>query len=466
MPYKPQSEPGKTVYQPAVQITRLGDKIGDPVAAASFPDHILRFRNDRWDQSVGLDGLTEQQWLSHFGKFEPLPDNLDPPLALRYHGHQFRTYNPEIGDGRGFLFAQLRDHEKRLMDLGTKGSGITPWSRSGDGRLTLKGAVREILATEMLEALGVNTSKTFSVVETGEKLMRGDEPSPTRSAVMTRLSHGHIRIGTFQRIAFEKNEELMHQLVSYCLEQYYGGVQTDSPATELFARVAQEVARLAGAYMTAGFVHGVLNTDNINITGESFDYGPWRFTPYWEPGFTAAYFDHEGLYCFARQPEALHWNLAQLASALRLIADSDPLVATLETFPKAYGTAFTEHFCWRLGIESEGFEKDRDLVVAAEKGLAARTIEIDRFFFDWGRAKKLARPDEDSSEFSDFRKLIADRACTREPVSRYWQNPDPCSMHIEEVESIWGSIADDDDWAPLSQKISDIREMGAGLRNG
>tara|TARA_R100001244_G_scaffold44182_6_gene39897 strand:+ start:25270 stop:26670 length:1401 start_codon:yes stop_codon:yes gene_type:complete len=466
MPYKPQSEPGKSIYRPDVQITRLGEDIGDPVTAADFPDHILRFRNDRWDKSVGLDELDDEQWIAHFGRFEPLADNLDPPLALRYHGHQFRTYNPEIGDGRGFLFAQLRDHENRLMDLGTKGSGTTPWSRTGDGRLTLKGAVREILATEMLEALGVNTSKTFAVVETGEKLMRGDEPSPTRSAVMTRLNHGHIRIGTFQRIAYEKNEALMHRLVAYCLEQYYGGAQTDNPAAELFANVARQVARLAGSYMTAGFVHGVLNTDNINISGESFDYGPWRFTPYWEPGFTAAYFDHEGLYCFARQPEALHWNLAQLASALRLIADSETLVETLEAFPKAYGVAFTEHFCWRLGIESGGFEKDRELVVAAEKGLAQRTLEIDRFFFDWSRTENLADPEDDSSEFADFRRLIADRPRSRSPVSRYWQKPAPCSMHIEEVESIWTAIADKDDWDPLSEKIKSIRDMGTALRKG
>ena len=283
---------------------------------------------------------------------------------------------------------------------------------------------------------------------------------------MTRLSHSHIRIGTFQRIAYEKNEALMHQLVAYCLEYYYGGAQTDDPATELFTKVAQEVAKLAGAYMTAGFVHGVLNTDNINITGESFDYGPWRFTPYWEPGFTAAYFDHEGLYCFARQPEALHWNLAQFASALRLIADSDPLVATLEGFPKAYGTVFTEHFCWRLGIESEGFEKDRDLVVAAEKGLAAKTIQIDQFFFDWGRAGKLATQVDDSTEFSEFRALIAGRRRTREPVSDYWHKSGPCSMHIEEVESIWDAIAKDDDWSILSQKINNIRDMGTALRNG
>ncbi|MEH6790791.1 protein adenylyltransferase SelO family protein [Parasphingorhabdus sp.] len=466
MPYKPQIEPGKTDYKPDVQITSLGEKIGDAAVPADFPAHILRFRNGRWDQSVGLQRLSDEQWLAHFGKFDPLPDNLAPPLALRYHGHQFRTYNPEIGDGRGFLFAQLRDQEDRLMDLGTKGSGTTPWSRAGDGRLTLKGGVREILATEMLEALGVNTSKTFSLVETGEKLMRGDEPSPTRSAVMTRLSHGHIRIGTFQRIAYEKNEALMHQLVGYCLEQYYGGAQTEHPATELFAKVTQQVARLAGSYMTAGFVHGVLNTDNINISGESFDYGPWRFTPYWEPGFTAAYFDHESLYCFARQPEALHWNLAQFASALRLIADSNPLVATLESFPKAYGTAFTEHFCWRLGVRSEGFERDRDLVVAAEKGLAAKTIEIDRFFHNWGRMEDIAKPDDDMSEFAEFRALVACRQRERMPVSDYWQRPDPCSMHIDEVESIWSAIADDDNWRPLDDKISQIRDMGHALRNG
>ena len=271
MPYKPQVEPQSAPYCADVKITGLGDKIGDPVRAAEFPEHVLRFRNERWDKSIGLGGLDEKQWLDHFGRFDPLPENLDPPLALRYHGHQFRNYNPEIGDGRGFLFAQLRDHENRLMDLATKGSGTTPWSRTGDGKLTLKGGVREILATEMLEALGVDTSKTFSLVETGEKLERGDEPSPTRSAVMTRLSHSHIRFGTFQRIAFEKNESLMHQLVVYCLEHYYGGVKTDNPATELFAKTADKVAQLAGGYMTAGFVHGVLNTDNMNITGESFD---------------------------------------------------------------------------------------------------------------------------------------------------------------------------------------------------
>lgn len=465
MPYKPQAEPVKSPYRADVKITDLGEKIGDPVSSAQFPKHILRFRNDRWDQTIGLSDLSEEEWLNHFGRFAPLRDNLDPPLALRYHGHQFRNYNPEIGDGRGFLFAQLRDHENRLMDLATKGSGTTPWSRSGDGKLTLKGGVREILATEMLEALGVETSKTFALVETGEELERGDEPSPTRSAVMTRLSHSHIRFGTFQRIAAEQNEELMHALVDYCLTHFYGGAKTDNPAIELFQNVAAKAAQLAASYMTAGFVHGVLNTDNINITGESFDYGPWRFTPYWEPGFTAAYFDQEGLYCFARQPEALHWNLAQLASALRLICDSDPLVATLEGFPRSYGEAFTEHFCWRLGVKSEGFDIDKSLVVAAEQALSLKSVTIDQFFFDWGQGVPADKQAYQSDEFMVFEKEMAKRTRVRLSDHDYWQSDAPCSMHIEEVETIWEAIAQNDDWQPLTRKVEAIRVMGRALRN-
>lgn len=464
MPYKPQPEPQTAPYRADVKITDLGRKIGHPVAPAEFPEHILRFRNDRWDRSVGLQSLDTDQWLSHFGRFDPLPDNIDPPLALRYHGHQFRNYNPDIGDGRGFLFAQLRDHESRLMDLATKGSGTTPWSRAGDGRLTLKGGVREILATEMLEALGVNTSKTFALVETGESLERGDEPSPTRSAVMTRLSHSHIRYGTFQRIAAEQNEEQMQALAEYCLLHYFDGQQTGNAAAELFQHAATNAARLAASYMTAGFVHGVLNTDNINITGESFDYGPWRFTPYWEPGFTAAYFDHEGLYCFGRQPEALHWNLAQLANALRLICESEPLVAALEAFPQNYGRAFTEHFCWRLGVQSLGFDADKPLVVAAEKALASKTVTIDRFFYDWALPERRKLPEYQEDAFLSLADQLSDHKQMRPATHGYWNNNQPCSMHIDELEGIWDKIAQNDDWTALYTKIDDIRAMGSALR--
>lgn len=434
----------------------------DPVEAADFPETILRFRNDRAAASVGLDGLSDAEWIAHFGRFEPLAGSLEQPLALRYHGHQFRVYNPEIGDGRGFLFAQMRGRDGRLMDLGTKGSGQTPWSRFGDGRLTLKGGVREILATEMLEALGVETSKSFSLIETGEALTRGDEPSPTRSAVIVRLSHGHIRIGSFQRLAYHRDEEGMKRLVVYSLKHYFGEQAGADDAVRLLAHVVRGTARLAASYMVAGFVHGVLNSDNINITAESFDYGPWRFTPRFDPGFTAAYFDQQGLYAFGRQAEAIHWDVVQLAASLRLIAETDALVPALEPFGKLYRDALAERMLWRLGVKSRGDREDIALVRAIETALLDGDIEIDRFFFDWSGGR-LRQGSYDAEPFAAFRRAIAAYEPARPHDHPYWSGPAPCSMHIDEVEAIWDRIAEADDWSALHAKIDAIRAMGDAL---
>ncbi len=440
------------------------DLIGDAVMAANFPETLLRFRNDRAAATVGLDALSDAQWIGHFGRFSPLPGNLPVPLALRYHGHQFRHYNPEIGDGRGFLFAQLRDFKGRLLDLGTKGSGTTPYSRSGDGRLTLKGGVREILATEMLEALGVNTSKTFSLIETGEQLMRGDEPSPTRSAVMVRLSHSHIRFGTFQRIAAEDNAAMMQALTQYCLLHLYQTVPSDNPAAQLLNLAVERIADQAASFMVAGFVHGVLNTDNMNITGESFDYGPWRFTPRWDPRFTAAYFDHDGLYAFGRQAEAIHWNLGQLAVSLRLICDAPPLIDALERFPALFQDAIVKQFLWRLGVSSQGKNTDRILVEAAERAMITGQIEIDTFFHAH-RGGNTARELTTTPQYLQLNEILQqyDIAATSHP---YWQDIAPCSMHIDEVETIWNAIASANDWQPLETKIAAIRRMGEAHKLG
>jgi uncharacterized protein YdiU (UPF0061 family) len=455
------SEPQASAYRPDVRIEAISSWLGDPVKAAAFPKHILRFRNDRMAATVGLDGLTDQQWIAHFGRFEPLPGNLPGPLALRYHGHQFRHYNPDIGDGRGFLFAQMRDGLDRVLDLGTKGSGQTPYSRDGDGKLTLKGAVREILATEMLEALGVYTSKTFSVVETGESLWRGDEPSPTRSAVLLRLSHGHIRIGTFQRLLALEERDHMAALVDYCLRNYPGGTPPedapgrDEPAVILMHQVVERMADLAASWMVAGFVHGVLNTDNMNISGESFDYGPWRWLPQWNPGFTAAYFDHSGLYSFGRQPEAVLWNCGQFAVALRMLTETAPLVAALERFGPLYQQAMCRRFIWRLGLQSRGMEADTALIQAAERKMTDTGESPDRFFFNHrsGRA----------ADDSDFGQLLGNYAPAAEINDPFWTEEAPPSLVIEEVERIWSAIDEHDDWSALYDKVSQIRELGRQL---
>jgi serine/tyrosine/threonine adenylyltransferase len=437
-------------FTPENAISEISDFIADPVDAAQFPKQSIRWRNDCAAAEVGLNGLTDAEWIAHFGRFEPLPGSLTQPLALRYHGHQFRIYNPDIGDGRGFLFAQMRDRSGRLMDLGTKGSGQTPYSRFGDGRLTLKGGVREILATEMLEALGVTTSRTFSLIETGEQLHRGDEPSPTRSAVMIRLNHGHIRIGSFQRLATLGLTDELKRLTAYSLKHYYS---EEGPPERLLTLVAKSTARLAASYMAAGFVHGVLNSDNINISGESFDYGPWRFTPTFDADFTAAYFDSAGLYSFGRQAEAIHWDVVQLAIALTPIADKEALETALSAFAPAYRAALIESFLWRLGVIPKANESDVALVQAIEATLSETQTPIDQFFFDHAGNR--------SGSFEP----LAGYESAIDITHPYWRNTAPCSMHIEEVEAIWQRVADDDDWTMLNDKVTTIRQMGDALAN-
>ncbi|WP_353217852.1 protein adenylyltransferase SelO family protein [Sandarakinorhabdus sp.] len=452
-----------TSYQPETAILSLGPDFFDPVEAAQFPQAILRFRNDRAAAQVGLADLSDAQWTDHFGRFTPLPGSLTQPLALRYHGHQFRNYNPDLGDGRGFLFAQLRDEAGRLMDLGTKGSGTTPWSRAGDGRLTLKGAVREILATEMLEALGVHTSRTFSVIETGEKLVRSDEPSPTRGAVLVRLNHSHVRYGSFQRQAYLQNHDGLHRLVDYALTHFAPAASGPTPVAALIDYAVQGAARLAAQFMAAGFVHGVLNTDNINITGESFDYGPWRFAPAWDASFTAAYFDHSGLYAFGRQAEALQWNLYQLGNALRLIAEVDEVKAPLETYPQRYRSALCDAVLGRLGVRRLDPDADGALVDAVQAALVATQMDPDRFFFDWRSGmRRGASPAEhhySHDAFADLIRLLPARTNTP-PAHAYWADDAPCTMLIDEVETIWAAIAERDDWSVLNDKIAAIRRMG------
>ncbi len=477
-------------YRPETIHSRLGEEFFDEVEAARFPKHELRYRNDRWAARVGLGDLDDAKWLDHFGRFEPLVDGFSTPLSLRYHGHQFRNYNPEIGDGRGFLFAQLRDAEDdRLLDLATKGSGQTPWSRTGDGRLTLKGGVREVLATAMLEALGVYTSKSFSLVETGEALTRGDEPSPTRSSVLVRLGHSHIRFGTFQRQAFFEANENLRKLVDHSIEHYYP--QLDGPGESLpvanhrVASLLHEIvlvsAELAASWMVAGFVHGVLNTDNLNITGESFDYGPYRFLPTLDPRFTAAYFDQTGLYAYGRQPEAVAWNLNRLAETLLGIEEKDALIEALEAFNPAFNAAYCRRTIERLGLAAPSRDGetwqlnqgDADFANAVYAFLHESQLGFEQFFFDWyggeASAERAGRsPSAEKYEGEVFdafrgglgRYVIAQNAALDHA---YFARSEPCTLLIDEIESIWAAIAERDDWTLFEAKLEQVDEMRTAL---
>ncbi|WP_426042902.1 protein adenylyltransferase SelO family protein [Brevundimonas sp. TWP2-3-4b1] len=476
--------PAGPAYRPEPRFFDLGEAYSDAVGPADFPETILRVRNDLAAATVGLDSLTDAEWIAHFGRFQPLPGQ-PGPVAMRYHGHQFRTYNPDLGDGRGFLAAQMRETLRaqaasdrvasdsalpgRLLDLGTKGSGTTPWSRSGDGRLTLKGGVREVLAAAMLEAQGVPTSRALSLIETGEHLERGDEPSPTRSAVLVRLQHSHVRFGTFQRAAFFGRADQIETLVEHVRALYHPAVAPgDAPG--LLAAIVAASARLTARWIAAGFVHGVLNTDNLNVTGESFDYGPWRFLPSYEPGFTAAYFDSQGLYAFARQPEAVFWNLTQLAGCLKLVADAEPQVLALTEALNGFGPAYIRElraaFLDRLGVKSLGEAADQRLLdttlaLLREKGEAIRWEPL---FHDWfagfsSSARALAGPrasEWQGEAFDAFRFALFEHEPDRPErlEDSIFANPDPEEMLIDEVETLWSAIDTADDWSPLHDKLA------------
>lgn len=453
----------------------LGEAFYDVVSPAHFPKAVLRFRNDRAARLIGLEGLTDEDWVSHFARFEPFEGSLPSPLALRYHGHQFGHYNPDLGDGRGFLFAQFSESGTgRLIDLGTKGSGQTPYSRTADGRLTLKGAVREILATELLDARGVATSHTLSVIETGEQLVRHDEPSPTRAAVLVRQLHSHIRIGSFQRLAYHKQQDEMERLLRYSISHYYPALNADDTyerlITAFIEALSLKMAKMVAGWMAAGFVHGVLNTDNFNITGESFDYGPWRFLPTFQPGFTAAYFDQTSRYAYGRQPQAAMWALCRLADCFVGIVSTEALQDALARFYPELEMFVARHIIWRLGCQADD-EQAADITQALFTAASDSQIGWDRLFADlyggriepgdadplWSAHKGL----KDVAEICAGLKLRQSQADIGQVRA--------CglvSLEHQIMESLWAPIAEADDWTPLNHEIARIRRYGDAMKAG
>lgn len=455
-------------------VLSLGDTFFAEVEPASFPGHKLRFRNDRWAERVGIDALDKDDWTRRFGKFET-PIGLSAPLALAYHGHQFRHYNPDIGDGRGFLYGQVRDElDGRLLDFGTKGSGTTPYSRHADGRLTLKGGVREILAAEGLEAAGVYTSKAFSLIETGESLVRHDEPSPARSSVLVRLSHSHIRFGTFERLAHRGDHANTERLLSYACEHYYpdlSALPAERKAPAFLAAVADRCARLAASWMAAGFVHGVLNTDNLTITAESFDYGPWRFLPIVDPAYTAASFDYGKIYAYARQAEAVLWSLSRLGGTLLPLSGEETLTAALADYPATYMTAIADAFFARLGLARTTDDADAAFVQELLAWMATAAVPFEQAMFDLynGAARATSRGRSPlaaayaSPEFRTLDEQLAARELA--PGARladpYFAQMTPAGLLYDEVEAIWTRIDQADDWSAFDAKIAALRAKGA-----
>ncbi len=459
-------------YEPALE--SLGPDYYDPVTAATFPQHQLRFRNDHLLPRLGLDPATVQDsdFIEAFGLFQ----GVRPFLALRYHGYQFGEYNPQLGDGRGFLYGQVRGRDGTLYDFGTKGSGQTPYSRTADGRLTLKGGVREVLAAEALEQLGVYTSRCLSLIETGESLWRGDEPSPTRACVMVRLNRSHIRFGTFERLHYLQRPDLIRKLLDHVIEVYYPHLTGADRDAQFYAELVRRVAALAAQWTAAGFCHAVLNTDNMSITGESFDYGPYAFIPTYDPRFTAAYFDYAGRYCYGNQPGICRLNLEMLQTPLRLVMAKADLEAGITEFDEAYFTTYRQLMLAKLGLTDVAPEAGQELVRLTTALLQETQVGYHAFFAglardfnpywrkDW--TEILRGADFSLTPWEPWRKLYYQvlndlplEAMDAVAARLRDRNP-PTALLRPVIESVWEPIAAADDWGPFYDLLATIWAKG------
>src|SRR4028118_2261839 len=470
-------------YEPAIE--SLGDDYFDEVPAADFPQHILRFRNDKLLPILGLDPaqVTDQHFIEAFGEFHCVR----PFLALRYHGYQFNAYNPNLGDGRGFLYGQVRGTDGRLYDFGTKGSGRTPYSRGGDGRLTLKGGIREVLAAEALHRLGVRTSRCFSLVETGDALWRGDEPSPTRSSVMIRFSHSHIRFGTFERLHYIRRPDLIKKLLDFVIEYYYpelhleatkAGLSAPEKYALFYADLVQRVAELVAQWMAAGFCHAVLNTDNMSITGESFDYGPYAFIPTYNPNFTAAYFDYYGRYSYSNQPGICKLNLEMLQPPLGAVIPVADMEAGLAKFDDHFYNHYQQLILNKLGFEELPEPQAEELWGVTIQFLNDSQVGYHDFFWQLTEQFNPNWRDDAAQIFNQasflqsieqplslgrwrelyhhsLQSLSADEL---ENIAKRLRDKNPKTALLRPViEEVWEAIAQDDNWQPFYELLKRIQ---------
>lgn len=462
-------------YQAAFE--SLGEEYFDRVAAAAFPSYQLRFRNDQLLPLLGIDPskVSDANFIQAFGQF----GGDRPLLAMRYHGYQFGEYNRFLGDGRGFLYGQVRGEDGELYDFGTKGSGTTPYSRGGDGRLTLKGGVREVLAAEALHYLGVRTSRCLSLIETGESLWRGDEPSPTRSSVIVRFSRSHIRFGTFERLHSIQRPDLIAKLLDHVIEYYYPHLvgKPDSYA-RFYAELVQRVAELVAQWMSVGFCHAVLNTDNMSITGESFDYGPYAFIQTFNPRFAAAYFDYSGRYSYGNQPTICRWNLEMLQRPLESVIAATDLASGLAIFEDHYYQAYEQCMLNKLGLAQLDTDTTRELLTLTIEFLQVTQVEYHKFFSDltqqfspdWREDAALILPEasclqttEQSAALESWRQfyqrlLAALPASEMAAIAQRLQQHNPTTVLIRpEIEAVWQPITEEDNWQPFYELLQRIR---------
>ncbi len=288
-------------------------------------------------------------------------------VAQAYAGHQFGGYSPRLGDGRALLLGEFVDEDGSRRDLHLKGSGRTPFARGGDGRAAVGPMLREYLIGEAMHALGIPTTRALAVVATGEAIVRevDGRHTPVPGAVLARVASSHLRVGTFQYAAATGDRALLQSLTDHAIARHAPDAgDADNPALELFDRVVDVQATLVAKWMAVGFVHGVMNTDNTTISGETIDYGPCAFIDAYDPATVFSSIDHGGRYAYGNQPAITTWNLARLAEAMLPLFDDDTdtavdrATAVLQDFPDRFRRTWGAEMHAKLGLEVGAVDGD------------------------------------------------------------------------------------------------------------
>jgi len=321
--------------------------------------------NTRLAQDLGLDPTILEPEAAALFSGNRLPENAEP-IAMAYAGHQFGVFVPSLGDGRAILLGELQGRDGILRDVQLKGAGRTPYSRNGDGRAVVGPMLREYLISEAMHALGIPTTRSLAVVSTGEKVVRDGGALP--GAILTRVAASHVRVGTFQYFAARGDQDAVRALLDYVIARHYPlAREADVPALAVLKEVAQRQVALITDWMLLGFIHGVMNTDNMAISGETIDYGPCAFMDSYDPKTVFSSIDHNGRYAYANQPVIAQWNLARFAETLLFLIDPDPEKAVtlatevLEPFIARFDDRFLAGMRRKLGLSSAR-EADADLV--------------------------------------------------------------------------------------------------------
>ncbi|RNI33135.1 YdiU family protein [Rufibacter immobilis] len=339
--------------------------------------------SDELAQELGIEKPTDQKDIDVLGGNHVAPSMY--PYAACYAGHQFGNWAGQLGDGRAITLGEWEAPDGKSWELQLKGAGLTPYSRRADGRAVLRSSVREYLMSEAMHYLGVPTTRALSLVSTGDQIIRdmfyNGNPAYEPGAIVMRVAPSFLRFGSFEMPAARKETENLQQLVNWTIDRYYPHITGENRILDWFKEVLERTAHLMVEWMRVGFVHGVMNTDNMSILGLTIDYGPYSFLDDYDPDFTPNTTDLPGRrYAFGKQANIAYWNLGCLASAIApLLPGTQELVAVLETYEEVFYRKYYAMMAGKLGLDAPT-EADQDLIRRFSETMATLNLDMTIFF--------------------------------------------------------------------------------------